>query len=100
MALHSELFRPLSSVGRSCILAPDRPRGSGFGHGSKGGPVAGNARPCRLLRLSLKRPFSRGGEEQVALRRTHAPRTGGMKMKDRKSTRLNSSHLGISYAVF
>src|SRR5258705_7668138 len=27
-------------------------------------------------------------------------RSGGDRAKDRKSTRLNSSHLGISYAVF
>src|SRR5437899_6464001 len=27
-------------------------------------------------------------------------RTRGSSMRDRKSTRLNSSHLGISYAVF
>src|SRR5947199_1844595 len=29
----------------------------------------------------------------------HDPR-GGARRRDRKSTRLNSSHLGISYAVF
>src|SRR5438045_5533650 len=28
------------------------------------------------------------------------PRMGGLTTIDRKSTRLNSSHLGISYAVF
>src|SRR5471030_3420218 len=31
----------------------------------------------------------------------HGPRRGGLSHpRDRKSTRLNSSHLGISYAVF
>src|SRR5437899_3979252 len=29
-----------------------------------------------------------------------AARTLGLELQDRKSTRLNSSHLGISYAVF
>src|SRR5205814_8263961 len=29
-----------------------------------------------------------------------APDVGNIQMRDRKSTRLNSSHLGISYAVF
>src|SRR5437899_6886755 len=29
-----------------------------------------------------------------------AARTNGVSYRDRKSTRLNSSHLGISYAVF
>src|SRR5262245_64503968 len=30
----------------------------------------------------------------------NVPGSGGLKLLDRKSTRLNSSHLGISYAVF
>src|SRR5262245_41135911 len=33
-------------------------------------------------------------------RGTVAPRLGRPRRQDRKSTRLNSSHLGISYAVF
>src|SRR5262245_66536407 len=33
-------------------------------------------------------------------RRTARPTRTGRRPKDRKSTRLNSSHLGISYAVF
>src|SRR5256885_4044365 len=38
-----------------------------------------------------------GGHEQIA----HQPGdTGGQRQQDRKSTRLNSSHLVISYAVF
>src|SRR5262245_66132201 len=52
------------------------------------------------LPISLLRRFSRDG--QPPAHRAHRPRyqaqssAGG----DRKSTRLNSSHLGISYAVF
>src|SRR5205814_4233587 len=33
-------------------------------------------------------------------RRVRVARLGGQDPRDRKSTRLNSSHLGISYAVF
>src|SRR5437899_6391964 len=35
-----------------------------------------------------------------SVRRQETPRPGGRLRTDRKSTRLNSSHLGISYAVF
>src|ERR1039458_10514899 len=45
-------------------------------------------------------PISERGRDRWSgdgpLRRHHRPRT----KRDRKSTRLNSSHLGISYAVF
>src|SRR5258705_3301306 len=34
------------------------------------------------------------------LRRARLPRRAQRRGRDRKSTRLNSSHLGISYAVF
>src|SRR5437899_6221409 len=37
-----------------------------------------------------------GGDREFAALRAAAPRGA----RDRKSTRLNSSHLGISYAVF
>src|SRR5436853_5100727 len=39
------------------------------------------------------------GGQAGALRRRRVRRRGG-RLADRKSTRLNSSHLGISYAVF
>src|SRR3712207_7614526 len=41
-------------------------------------------------------PGARGGEPGGPLRRRH----GGAHARDRKSTRLNSSHANISYAVF
>src|SRR5262245_66636687 len=41
------------------------------------------------LRVITDAAFARG-----------APRSGSTRTEDRKSTRLNSSHLGISYAVF
>src|SRR5436853_1539954 len=37
---------------------------------------------------------------QLAVRRDHYADHGWNLTQDRKSTRLNSSHLGISYAVF
>src|SRR5438552_9418085 len=48
--------------------------------------------------LERRRPFSRG----PAGRRERTPCSGGgtSNMTDRKSTRLNSSHQIISYAVF
>src|ERR1035438_10582802 len=55
-------------------------------HTSKRSPVADTGSPHRFLRLS---------------RRTCHPRKQSRDShRDRKSTRLNSSHLGISYAVF
>src|SRR5262245_47513461 len=36
----------------------------------------------------------------LAVERKHKVLDGGLASLDRKSTRLNSSHLGISYAVF
>src|SRR5437899_8327018 len=40
------------------------------------------------------------GDEPGRLRRLRTARRAGGHGPDRKSTRLNSSHLGISYAVF
>src|SRR5262245_66337221 len=47
------------------------------------GATAGVERPCERIDL----------QKTIGLRESSSPR-------DRKSTRLNSSHLGISYAVF
>src|SRR5688572_31771394 len=46
---------------------------------------------------ALTGPFARG---DVATVRTHLAAMKAKKMTDRKSTRLNSSHSQISYAVF
>src|SRR5437899_4314064 len=51
-------------------------------------PICGDARDDADTR----------GVHARALRR--GPRLGRIEWRDRKSTRLNSSHLGISYAVF
>src|SRR5690625_7037839 len=45
---------------------------------------------------SAKSPIRRSGGTIFGPR----PRTYDLKVKDRKSTRLNSSHVAISYAVF
>src|SRR2546426_11048406 len=52
------------------------------------------ARAPRLARLPLQHVAGQPGGERHVLRR------GGARRADRKSTRLNSSHLVISYAVF
>src|SRR5262245_64986333 len=53
--------------------------------------------PCSLLHpaRSPSSPFGKGSNAQKA-----GTRDAGPSALDRKSTRLNSSHLGISYAVF
>src|SRR5256885_5333619 len=44
---------------------------------------------------------AKGGRGQLEIRAlVEEPRRGTLKYRDRKSTRLNSSHLVISYAVF
>src|SRR5205814_6594153 len=71
------------------------------GGGRRRGPGEGRDGPGR-------RPVHRGAAAREATpdgRRPHhrAPRPGRRRQDegpDRKSTRLNSSHLGISYAVF
>src|ERR1035438_6961515 len=50
---------------------------------------------CRLHRRPARRET--GGDSRAAPERTDPASRSGI---DRKSTRLNSSHLGISYAVF
>src|SRR5690625_6794090 len=50
--------------------------------------------PLRLLRLAQGRLEAQGG----VLRR--GPQVDQRRARDRKSTRLNSSHVAISYAVF
>src|SRR5205814_9637136 len=63
----------------------------------------GGRRPAhvheRLPRAAPGRRASFGGSLAVQDRRERLPRAAALGL-DRKSTRLNSSHLGISYAVF
>src|SRR5262245_66694678 len=57
---------------------------------------------CALPALGLRLPRDRDGQETLRGRghQRDAARQGARHARDRKSTRLNSSHLGISYAVF
>src|SRR5205814_3682875 len=58
------------------------------------------ARPC----LPLSFATSNSGKRENSTRRARHPtvphNSPNVNPRDRKSTRLNSSHLGISYAVF
>src|SRR3712207_7110688 len=58
----------------------------------------GVARPARVQGDRLARTRVAGREVEGRLRRLGA--TGTLGLRDRKSTRLNSSHANISYAVF
>src|SRR5256885_5542235 len=57
-------------------------------------------RPCRCA--AIARLARRSGEAgpRAPARRAHSEPRSGARRRDRKSTRLNSSHLVISYAVF
>src|SRR5205814_8639939 len=63
----------------------------------RAGPATGAA-AARPARRRAARHERSSGEESTAARQPH--RGTGQGTADRKSTRLNSSHLGISYAVF
>src|SRR5437899_6253819 len=52
---------------------------------------------CRRSMAQMERLYSRQPSATAA---HHRKRSGRGVQRDRKSTRLNSSHLGISYAVF
>src|SRR5438034_7377824 len=72
--------------------------------------VQESAQPRLLLRLETEKgqpgqvargSGGSGGSVQVGLRDPHLRGEGsGVQLRDRKSTRLNSSHTVISYAVF
>src|SRR3712207_6892601 len=56
------------------------------------GDLSGVARPHDVRRRGDDMPLMRGGGAQA--------QAGAMRREDRKSTRLNSRHANISYAVF
>src|SRR3712207_8866382 len=58
--------------------------------------AAGDLRPARVLATGDLRL----GQRRAALRRRGRRRDARLLAPDRKSTRLNSSHANISYAVF
>src|SRR3712207_6909430 len=65
------------------------------------GRLAGpRAVPVRLLRLEGVRAVLRAGPARGAHRQRRDRDRTAARAQDRKSTRLNSSHANISYAVF
>src|SRR5205814_10027196 len=73
-------------------------------HGSPPEPVAVRSSACRA-RVARSAPTSEGSLARTETNEPTAISSGGavgsaVARSDRKSTRLNSSHLGISYAVF
>src|SRR5262245_63972712 len=83
---YTTLFRSHRRAGRR------RPDG-------RGAAANGGGRDPDRLRIGVASRDDRSGDRLVGddLRGVVGKRDGG---EDRKSTRLNSSHLGISYAVF
>src|SRR2546426_5330501 len=83
----------VTDIGRGPLAVNRRPRYHTATHGSprpRAPDLGGGSRP---------RPDEDGGDRARRRRRgTRAPSTA--RDRDRKSTRLNSSHLVISYAVF
>src|SRR5699024_12028962 len=55
-----------------------------------------------ILEENLEKPLNEktGDEKMIAALKRHLNRQSELKAGDRKSTRLNSSHVSISYAVF
>src|SRR5688572_31678002 len=61
---------------------------------------SGQRRSGRRHRLSTGKEPKRGRGSREMTKGVHGQRRGRLKNGDRKSTRLNSSHSQISYAVF
>src|SRR2546426_9280474 len=57
-------------------------------------------RRLRVSRSASRRDGARGGRARIGAAARAARRGAAIRRGDRKSTRLNSSHLVISYAVF
>src|SRR5690606_41981340 len=65
----------------------------------RAGSAVSHDRACPAAYVAASRTVSRSSTG-VPSRATYAPRTSSSAAPDRKSTRLNSSHVKISYAVF
>src|SRR3712207_6884411 len=73
-------------------------RSSGNPRGTRPGGGALGGRPS-AVQLAARHPAERI-PEGVSLARGHGDHHAAGPLRDRKSTRLNSSHANISYAVF
>src|SRR3712207_9376567 len=95
----STLF-PYTTLFRSWRLTPGGSRARSSPDAHAGG---GRSRPARARGQRQGAPAlggHRGGDGGVPPRGVpHARADGGARTSDRKSTRLNSSHANISYAV-
>src|SRR5688500_19721982 len=84
---YTTLFRSHRDPRLSLLVAPDRGRGD---RGRRSGRAGGGQVKAQAAHATTPRVALAGN-----------PNTGKTSLfKDRKSTRLNSSHLVISYAVF
>src|SRR5207249_5672421 len=61
--------------------------------------ASGHAAPPELARVKVREQVA-DASEVVGMRVRHGDRVEPEDLADRKSTRLNSSHVSISYAVF
>src|ERR1035441_4928241 len=89
---HSNISEPFLSVFNHLqIFTPDSPKSSRYPQGGTSFSLS--------TRTSHRNPMST--LRQIEANQRNAQKsTGPTSVTDRKSTRLNSSHLGISYAVF
>src|SRR5437870_1746772 len=65
-----------------------------------GGPAGGDGPGSRIGPYKLLEQIGEGGFGVVFMAEQTRPVRRKVALKDRKSTRLNSSHVAISYAVF
>src|SRR6266576_6585461 len=101
MALSRDCAGPSTVVSRSrAIRSGESALGSAFGLLGARKPTQGLWGKPRCLTSQLKKP--RQPESRYAIVRPDIPRACNCDTvrRDRKSTRLNSSHVEISYAVF
>src|SRR5205814_10178976 len=103
--LRSSSVLPHALADRALLSFPTR-RSSDLANAVtvRGQPSAG-ARDRNLFAMDPTHPFIIAGPSGKDLDEYYPPRAAddgidGLVQIDRKSTRLNSSHLGISYAVF
>src|SRR5205814_9440863 len=88
------------------LLLPPPPRSTLFPYttlfrSGEGGPRRGHfLRQLLRFRCVASPLFTTLGVVETESQFGRVPSAGIFKHRDRKSTRLNSSHLGISYAVF
>src|SRR5262245_62878971 len=94
---YTTLFRSAHNLVLPDARHAEQPRKRASERSRRGRPSDSSRRSSRT---SLSGPPHAGHGAAKNARRLLQYRVGGSSAGDRKSTRLNSSHLGISYAVF